>query len=124
MLFSNINAIANGDDVVLASCGFPLRSTNRTPIGPLPAPASPTMAQGPTTGTLRASVPGVYGSYLYTARLALASAPNTYIQTVQQTGTRFLFEGLTPGEVYNVEVNAIGAAGASDWSDDGTLRVI
>lgn len=123
-LLSNINGIANGNLDTLLSCGFPLRSNNRTPIGPLPTPASPTMGLGPTTGTLKASVPTVYGAALYTARLALASTPSVYLQTKQQTGSRFLFEALTPGEVYNVEVNAIGAAGASDWSDDGTMRVI
>jgi hypothetical protein len=123
-LVSNINAIANGDVDKLLSSGFPLRNSNRTPIGPLAAPFAPTLAQGPTTGTLKASVPAVYGASLYTARLALASAPSVYVQTKQQTSARFLFEDLTPGELYNVDVNAIGAAGASDWSDNGTMRVV
>jgi hypothetical protein len=123
-LLNNINAIANGDVEMLLSSGFPLRKSVRVPIGSLPAPAAPTVKQGPNTGTLRATTPPVYGASLYTARLALASAPTTYVQTKQGTASSFLFEMLTAGELYNVEMNAIGAAGTSDWSDDGTTRVI
>ncbi len=123
-LLSNINAIANGDTEKLMSSGFPLRKTVRTPVGPLATPRAPTVGQGPTTGTLKASTPPVYGASLYTARLALASAPRTYVQTKQRTGTRFLFEALTAGELYNVGINAIGSAGPSDWSNDGTARII
>jgi hypothetical protein len=35
-----------------------------------------------------------------------------------------MFADLTPGELYNVDINAIGAAGPIDFSDVGTLRVI
>lgn len=123
-LLSNVNAIANGDREKLLTTGFPLRSTARTPLGPLPAPSTPRVTNGPTTGTLKATTQRVYGASLYTARVALASAPEVYVQTVQGTGSRFLFEGLTPGELYNVEMNVIGAAGASDWSDAGTMRAL
>jgi hypothetical protein len=123
-LLSNINAIANGDMEKLMSSGFPLRKTVRTPIGPLPAPLSPIVKQGPTTCTMKASTQPVYGASLYTARLALASAPLVYLQTKQSTAAHFLFEGLTAGELYNVGMNAIGAAGPSDWSNDGTGRVV
>ena len=123
-LISNINAIANGNVDMLLSSDFPLRRDNRTPIGPLPAPKAPVLTQGPITGTLKASTAAVYGAALYTARLAKASAPTVFVDTQQQTGTRFMFAELTPGELYNVDINAIGAAGPSDFSDVGTLRVI
>ncbi len=32
--------------------------------------------------------------------------------------------GLTAGEVYSVQANAVGAAGVSDWSDDAELMVV
>jgi hypothetical protein len=123
-LISNINAIANGDTEKLLSSGFPLRKTVRTPVGPLSTPMAPRVGQGPTTCTLKASTLPIYGASLYTARLALASAPLTYVQTKQSTGTRFLFQALTAGELYNVGMNAIGAAGPSDWSNDGTGRIV
>jgi hypothetical protein len=123
-LLSNINAIANGDAEKLLSSGFPVRKTVRTPVGPLPMPMAPIVKQGPTTCTLKASTLPIYGASLYTARLALATAPLVYLQTKQSTGTRFLFEALTAGELYNVGMNAIGAAGPSDWSNDGTGRIV
>lgn len=123
-LISNINAIANGNVDMLLSTALPLRSTNRTPIGPLPTPDAPVLSQGANSGTLKASTPTVYGASLYTGRLALTSKPDVYVQIVQHTGSRFLFTQLTPGELYNVDINVIGAAGPSDFSDIGTLRVI
>jgi hypothetical protein len=68
------------------------------------------MAQGPATGTLKASTAAVYGAALYTSRLAKASAPTVYLGTQQGTSIRFMFSDLTPGELYNVDINAIGAA--------------
>ena len=123
-LLSNINALANGDPEKLLSSGFPLRKTVRTPVGPLATPRAPTVGQGPTTCTLKASTLPIYGASLYTARLALVSAPLVYLQTKQSTAAHFLFDGLTAGELYNVGMNAIGAAGPSDWSNDGTGRIV
>jgi len=66
----------------------------------------------------------VKGGYAYNWRVALASAPTVYVQTAQTTGGRTKFAGLTPGHVYNIEANVVGAAGVSDWSDAGSLMVI
>ncbi len=52
------------------------------------------------------------------------ATPDVDVDTQQKTGVCFTFADLTPGEVYNVEINAIGAAGASDFSAVGALRVI
>jgi hypothetical protein len=122
-LANYVSATANGDLETLISSGFPIQKTGRTPIGPLPAPDAPKVSQGPLSGTLRAVVL-VKGAYAYNWRLALASAPGVYVQTAQTTGGRALFQDLTPGQVYQVAANAVGAAGASDWSGWGSLMVI
>jgi len=46
----------------------------------------------------------------------LTSAPLVGVQTAQITGARHEFTELTPGQTYLVQLNALGAAGASDWS--------
>jgi hypothetical protein len=122
-LANYVSATANGDMEALLSSGFPPQKDVRTPIGPLPAPNAPVVSQGPVTGSATAVTTPVYGAFTYNWRLALASAPTVYVQTKQSTGARFTFEGLTPGQVYNVELNAVGAAGISNWSDDGSLMV-
>jgi hypothetical protein len=123
-LANYVSSTANGDLETLISSGFPTQKTVRTPIGPLPAPDAPIVSQGPLMGTLRAVITPVNGAYAYNWRLALASAPTVYVQTAQTTGGRNTFDSLTPGEVYNVDANAVGSAGTSDWSDVGSLRVI
>jgi hypothetical protein len=123
-LANNASAIANGDEEMLMSSGFPLQKAGRTPIGPLPAPQAPFLRQGDNSGKMKAFTPPIYGGALYTTRLALTSAPTVYVQTKQSTGARFEFEGLTPGELYNGQMMVVGAAGPSDWSDNSTLRIV
>jgi hypothetical protein len=94
------------------------------PVGELPAPATPVVSQGMVTGSMKASSSPVNGASIYNWRLALASAPTVFLQTAQIPGSRITFEGLTPGQIYNVQLNAVGAAGTSDWSDDGSMMII
>jgi hypothetical protein len=82
------------------------------------------VSQASLTGSLRAVISPVRGAYAYNWRVALASAPTVYVQTKQTTSGRATFQGLTPGQVYNVAANAVGSAGTSDWSDVGSLMVI
>jgi len=49
------------------------------------------------------------------AWLALTSLPVK--KSAQTTGGRTTFSGLTPGVAYTAQVNAVGAAGPSDWSN-------
>jgi hypothetical protein len=47
-----------------------------------------------------------------------------YVKQQQTTAASNTFEGLTPGQTYNVELNAVGTAGTSDWSGPGELMII
>jgi len=47
--------------------------------------------------------------------LARADAPEVFVQTAQTTAASNVFTGLTPGVAYLVQVNAVGAAGPTDW---------
>ena len=123
-LANYVSSTANGDLETLISSGFPIQKVVRPPIGLLPAPDAPNVSQGELSGTLRAVISPVNGASAYNWRVALASAPTVYVQTAQTTGGRNTFAGLTPGQTYNVEANAVGAAGVSDWSDAGSLMVI
>jgi hypothetical protein len=123
-LAAYVTSTANGDMAVLISSGFPIQKPTRSKIGQLPAPAVPKVLQGKESGQLNASTPPVYGASSYNWRLALTSSPNTYVQTAQTVGAKCEFKGLIPGELYNVQANAVGAAGPSDFSGTGQLRVI
>ena len=115
-LANYVQVACNGDLTVLMSSGFPIQKPQRNPVGVLPAPTGLTLNLGDLSGELYAVVPPVFGAAVYNWRLAAASAPNTVLQTAQTTGGRNTFSGLTPGVLYVAQVNAVGAAGPSDWS--------
>ena len=123
-LASYVTSTCNGDMAKLLSSGFPHQKPTRERVGELPAPVTPKAKQGELSGQMVATTAPIYGASAYNWRVALASAPNTYVRTGQTVGARNTFDGLTPGELYNVQVNAVGAAGPSDWSVAGQLRVI
>lgn len=108
----------------LLSSGFPTQKANRTPVGVLPAPATPVLSLGARTGELAASTTPVPNGYTYNWRVALASAPGHYVQKMQTTAASDLFGSLTPGQIYLVDVNVVGSAGPSDWSDTAQLMVV
>ena len=119
-----IHMACKGSLVVLQSSGYPMWKPVRTPAGVLLAPATPILNPGPRTGELVASTPRIVNGYIYNWRVATQEAPATYVQLVQTTAASNVFEGLTPGEVYLVDVNVVGSAGPSDWSDVAALMVV
>lgn len=123
-LASYLTVASNEDMVKLLSSKFPYQKPVRNKIGALPTPEAPYLALGKYSGELDASVTAIYGAYTYVWRVALQSAPETYVQTVQTTASRATIKGLTPGQIYLVDVSAIGAAGATDWSDAMPLMVV
>ena len=123
-LASYVNGTASENLDALLSSGFPIQKTARTPVGPLPAPGAPVITQGAVSGTITVAAPPVHGASSYNWSVALESAPDVEVQTAQTTGARAEFGGLTPGKVYVVSLNAVGAAGVSNWSDFGSLMVI
>lgn len=123
-LASYVTVACKGDMADLLSSGFPTQKPNRTPVGVLPAPATPVLVLGARTGELNASTPPIPNGYTYNWRLSLASAPTQYIQRLQTTAASLVFTRLTPGQIYAVDVNVVGSAGPSDWSDSAQLMVV
>jgi hypothetical protein len=108
---------------ILATSGF--NAVRRgTPVGPLLPPETPKVKQGPSTGMLAAKTRRQRGAYTYCFRVALASAPTVYVQTVVTTSIRHVFEGLTPGQTYIVDVCGIGSAGEGAYTPGVAHMVI
>ena len=116
-LASYVQVTCAGDMAVLLTSGYPIQKPQRTPIGVLPAPTNVVVTFGNRSGELSASAAPVTGAAIYNWRLTTAAAPNVVVQTAQTTAASNTFSGLTPGVVYTTEVNVVGSAGPSDWSD-------
>jgi hypothetical protein len=115
-LASYVQVTCKGDLTVLLSSGFPIQKPQRNPIGTLPAPVNLTVVLGALSGQLNAVVPPVFGASVYNWKLTASNAPTVVLQSAQTTAGRTTFSGLTPGVMYVAQVNAVGAAGPSDWS--------
>ena len=123
-LASYVHVTCQGDLATLTSSGFPIQKPSRTPVGVLPAPETPVLDFGARSGELVASTPPITNGYTYNWRVALATAPGHYVQRVQTTAASNVFDGLTPGQIYLVDLNVVGSAGPSDWSDTAQLMVV
>jgi hypothetical protein len=115
-LAAYLQVACKGDLVALASSGFPHQKPHRQPVGNLPAPANVIITFGHHTGELSGSFSPVVGASAYNWRVTTAAEPEVTVLSVQSTAASNTFTGLTPGVVYRVQANAVGAAGPSDWS--------
>lgn len=122
-LASYVTVTANDDMATLLLSGFPVQKPVRTPIGVLPAPASTVLVLGARTGELNAGVKPVFGASVYNWQLT-SSAPGSAPQTAQSTASSITFTGLTPGVIYTVSANAMGAAGPSNWSNPASQMAV
>jgi len=115
-LASYVLVACKGDMMNLLLSGFPTQKPERQPIGPLPAPGNLTLAHGALSGELDAQANPVFGAGIYNWKLQPAT-PGAAAITAQTTAANITFTGLTPGVKYTCTVNAVGAAGPSDWSN-------
>ena len=122
-LANYVASACNGDMTNLLLSGFPTQKPTRQPVGVLPPPSNVTLTQGDRSGEVVAKASPVFGASLYTWTLTPAT-PGAAVQTAQTTAARDTFTGLTPGATYSITVNAIGTAGASDWSNPASLMVV
>ena len=124
-LAAYVQVASGGDLAKLVSSGFPTQKQTPVPVGTLPVPTNLVLRPGKQTGQLKARVKAVYGATGgYSWRLTTTAAPGVILKTVHSSASFYLFEGLTQGDSYNVEANAVGAAGASDWTNAQSLFVM
>jgi hypothetical protein len=123
-LAAYLQVACKGDLTMLLSSGFPIQKPRRQPVGALPVPKHITVTIGQRSGELDASMSPIAGASTYNWRVTTAAAPETVVMSWQTTAASNTFTGLTPGEVYRVQANAVGAAGPSDWSVPVAQRVL
>lgn len=123
-LASYVTVACKGQMEDLMASGFPIQKPTRTPASVLPAPVAPVLSFGPRSGELAVSTTPLARAYTYNWRVALAASPAVSVQKAQTTAASIVFAGLTPGQIYAVEVNAVGSQGPSDWSDPSQLMVV
>lgn len=112
-----VQLTCNDDLTTLLTSGFPIQKTQRQPVGPLSPPANLVASLGAVSGALNAKGTPVFGAAVYNWRLSTAAAPTVWENRGQTTAASTAFNGLTPGVVYFIQANAVGAAGPSDWSN-------
>ena len=112
----------NNDPELLLSSGFEAQSTNRTSV-PLPKPSTPLLKNG-NLGQLEAKVNAIKNTSMYEGRCKLDNGD--WLPSVFSGDSRhILFNGLTPGKMYTIQIRALGGStGQSDWSDASSHMAI
>ena len=82
------------------------------------------MPQGKNDGEIKAQITRQNGIISVNWRIALASAPTTYLTTVSTSAARYLFTGLTAGQIYLVQANVVGSAGTTSWGPTSALMAL
>jgi hypothetical protein len=120
-LAAYVEMVANGDEVTVLKSGFHVRSTERSSL-PLDKPTGLTITND-GEGKLNAEVEPVKNCSMYEGR-AKADGATEWMESVFTGDSRHvLFEGLTPGVLYTIQVRALGGStGTSDWSDPAQHR--
>ncbi len=104
----------NNDQALLLSSGFQMQSTNRASVQ-LDKPEGLAIKNG-SSGQLVGSVTPVKNTNMYEGH---AKLDGDWLPSIFSGDSRhIIFEGLTPGKTYTIEVRALGGStGQSDWSD-------
>jgi hypothetical protein len=110
-----------GDLAGLVSSGFSAQRNRHRPLGVLPPPPNLRLSVGKLSGQLRAQCGATRAAGSYQWRYATEQAPTAWTLSNPTTSSRYTLAGLVPGTSYLVQVRAVGALGASDWSDSATL---
>jgi hypothetical protein len=120
-LASYVTITSAGDMAKLLSSGFPIQQPIRQRIGPLPTPSAPVAKPGNMHGSIEASTNAINGAYIYSWRVATAAAPAVFVLEIMTTKASATLSDLVRGEIYNVQVSAVGAAGPTEWSDAANI---
>lgn len=123
-LASYVTVTCHGDLPTLIGSGFSIHKPTRDKIGRLATPQTPVLRHGPQTGDMKARTKSIRGVFIYNWQLTQAGVPEQILQTLQTTGATAAFANLTPGQVYQIRVNAVGAAGPTDWSGPASLMAL
>ena len=118
-----VHMACKGNLADLQTSGFPNWKPTRTPVGQLSAPAAPVLSLGVRSGQLAAYTTPVPNGYTYNWHVSTGTPP-VIMMRVQTTAASNVFENLTPGQIYVVDVNVVGSAGPSDYSDTAELMVV
>ena len=115
-LAAYVQMTCNNNEATLLSSGFQ-RQTGPGASTPLEKPEGLTLTNG-SAGQLIAEVDPVRNARMYEGRIKLADGAGDSTSVYTGDSQHIIFNGLTRGKDYTVQVRALGGStGQSDWSD-------
>jgi hypothetical protein len=117
----SVSAIADGDESILVTSGYPLLQPKK-PTPPLVKPGTIKLATGTNSGQIDCKIDGQAGlravNYYITSDSALGAAEGTNGWTVFSFNkTKFTFSNLIPGQRYYIRVGLVGVKGQEVLSE-------
>ncbi|MEX8520644.1 MAG: hypothetical protein AB3X44_19230 [Leptothrix sp. (in: b-proteobacteria)] len=124
-----VELVADGDEKILSSTGFPLRSprTNSAGTSLLPAPTDFRVTYGRLSGTLDVHVRRLEGASFYDVQTMPGNGnadTDWKHATSSPTSMHIQVEGLTPGQYVWVRVRGVNSAGNGLWTEPIKIMVV
>ena len=120
-----VQGASAGNEAKINSAGFQTKAAG-TPTTSLPAPTNVSASGGDLEGELDGQWDAVQKAKTYVVQCRLHpenAAPGPWAQAKITTRSRLTLEGLIPGTVYAIRVQALGANEVvSPWSDEAVGR--
>ena len=114
---------SNDDPAILTTSGFAVKTPVKTTGQPVVPPAIKTLDFGSNSGHITVTLKKVTGAKVYFVRYAgmTGGLPGPWTTVpVPIVNKKTLISGLTPGVTYAFQMQSLGSAGYSDWSDSTT----
>ncbi len=114
--------IANGNDVILTSSGFPLVKEREARIIANPGPVK--LSIGVSEGQLKAWVDGVSGAISYIHQITPAPLTEASVwESVTSSRSKMMYSNLMPGIKYHVRIAAVGPQNQTTLSPESSMYV-
>jgi hypothetical protein len=122
-LCSYVNAVANGNRVILTTSGFDITPESKAKPAENTTPTEIVIKQGEFIGSVMLSCKAQKSAAAYDVRAKNGTL--TWSEPVSSTkSSKIIIKDLIPGHIYEFQMRTLGSGGNSEWSNSISMMVV
>jgi hypothetical protein len=123
LLRNYVNAVSNGDRVMLMTSGFDITPENKLKPAPNTIPTNINVKSGNYSGTAQLSCDPQVAAVIYEAR-AKTGEENWTEPAASTKSKKVILKGLVAGKMYQFQMRTMGNVDYSEWSNSISMMVV